>query len=187
MVLQLVGEGRLSLDDTVGHWLPGVVSGNGNDGSAITVRQLLQHTSGLFDYTTDFPEFESTAGYQADRSTTWTPDRLVAIAMRHTPEFAPGDGWSYSNTNCILAGMIIQKATGHTWDQEVTARHPPAGPARHLRPDDVTRGWPDAICAAISPSTRTGHRSTSPRSTPPRPARRALLDGRLLRPAGLAR
>ncbi|MDQ1022882.1 D-alanyl-D-alanine carboxypeptidase [Streptomyces umbrinus] len=137
VVLQLVGEGRLSLDDTVEHWLPGVVSGNGNDGSAITVRQLLQHTSGLFDYTVDFPEFASTAGYQADRYTTWTPERLVAIAMRHTPGFAPGDGWSYSNTNYILAGMIIQKATGHTWDQEATARHPPAGPARHRRPDDV--------------------------------------------------
>jgi D-alanyl-D-alanine carboxypeptidase len=47
VALQLVGEGRLSLDDTVAHWLPGVVSGNGNDGDRITVRQLLRHTSGL--------------------------------------------------------------------------------------------------------------------------------------------
>jgi D-alanyl-D-alanine carboxypeptidase len=67
VVLQLVGEGRLSLDDTVEHWLPGVVSGNGNDGSAITVRQLLQHTSGLFDYTADF----RTAGCYRQTWTRW--------------------------------------------------------------------------------------------------------------------
>jgi CubicO group peptidase (beta-lactamase class C family) len=73
VVLQLVGEGRLSLDDTVEHWLPGVVSGNGNDGSGITVRQLLQHTSGLFNYTSDFPMLADVDGYQAGRYTTWTP------------------------------------------------------------------------------------------------------------------
>ncbi|MCX4233701.1 serine hydrolase domain-containing protein [Streptomyces sp. NPDC020707] len=122
VILQLVGEGRLSLDDTVEHWLPGVVSGHGNDGGAITVRQLLQHTSGLFDYTADFPLFASTAGYQADRYTTWTPEHLVAVAMRHAPGFAPGEGWSYSNTNYILAGMIIERATGHTWNEEVARR-----------------------------------------------------------------
>src|SRR5215468_8918032 len=53
VVLQLVAEHRLSLDDTVEHWLPGVVHGNGNDGNKITVRELLQHTSGLHNYTDD--------------------------------------------------------------------------------------------------------------------------------------
>jgi D-alanyl-D-alanine carboxypeptidase len=53
VLLQLEAEHRLSLDDTVGRWLPGVVSGNGNDGSTITVRQLLNHTSGLYDYVAD--------------------------------------------------------------------------------------------------------------------------------------
>ena len=53
VVLQLAAEHRLSLDDTVDHWLPGVVSGNGNDGAVITVRELLQHTSGLHNYTDD--------------------------------------------------------------------------------------------------------------------------------------
>ncbi|MFF1956305.1 serine hydrolase domain-containing protein [Streptomyces sp. NPDC058220] len=122
VILQLVGEGRLSLDDTVDHWLPAVVSGNGNDGTKITVRQLLQHTSGLFDYINDFPEVSSVDGYQADRYTTWTPEQLVAIAMRHEPDFASGATWEYSNTNYILAGMIIEKATGHSWQQEVTRR-----------------------------------------------------------------
>jgi D-alanyl-D-alanine carboxypeptidase len=119
-VLQLVGAGHLSLDDTVGDLLPGVVSGNGNDGGKITVRQLLNHTSGLFDYTRDIPELGSAAGFQAERYTTWTPSQLVALAMRHAPDFAPGTSFEYSNTNYILAGMIIQKVTGHTWQQEVT-------------------------------------------------------------------
>ncbi|WP_078652628.1 serine hydrolase domain-containing protein [Streptomyces sp. NRRL F-525] len=122
VMLQLVGEGRVSLDDTVEHWLPGTVSGNRNDGNAITVRQLLNHTSGLFNYTADFPAISTVAGFEADRYTTWTPQQLVGIAMRHAPDFAPGTQWEYSNTNYILAGMIIQKATGHTWQQEVTRR-----------------------------------------------------------------
>ncbi|MEV1199514.1 serine hydrolase domain-containing protein [Microbispora rosea] len=51
-VLQMVAEDRLRLDDTVEHWLPGLVDGTGNDGRRITLRMLLNHTSGLFDYTT---------------------------------------------------------------------------------------------------------------------------------------
>ena len=122
VVLQLVAEHRLSLDDTVEHWLPGVVDGNGNDGSKITVRQLLQHTSGLYDYTADFPELATAAGFEALKYTTFTPAQLVAIAMRHQPDFAPGTNWEYSNTNYILAGMIIDKITGHTWESEVNQR-----------------------------------------------------------------
>jgi D-alanyl-D-alanine carboxypeptidase len=122
VMLQLVAEHRVSLDDTVAHWLPGLVTGHGNDGTTITVRNLLQHTSGLFDYLDDFPEVDSTADYQADRFTTYTAAQLVAIAMRHAPDFAPGTGWEYSNTNYVIAGMIIQKATGHSWQQEVTQR-----------------------------------------------------------------
>ncbi|MFF7632956.1 serine hydrolase domain-containing protein [Kitasatospora sp. NPDC008050] len=122
VLLQLAGEGRLSLDDSVEHWLPGVVSGNGNDGSRITIRQLLQHTSGIYDYTADLPVFASTAGFLADRFASYTPAQLVAVAMRHAPYFAPGAGWKYSNTNYILAGMIIDRVTGHTWQDEVTTR-----------------------------------------------------------------
>ena len=121
-LLQLVGEHRISLDDTVDHWLPGVVSGNGNDGRAITVRELLQHTSGLYDYTQVLPELTSLAGFQAHRYDTYTPAQLVAVAMSHAPDFAPGTQWEYSNTNYVLAGMIIQKVTGHTWAQVVTQR-----------------------------------------------------------------
>ncbi|MDR3082760.1 MAG: beta-lactamase family protein [Streptomyces sp.] len=121
VVLQLVGEGRMSLADTVEHWLPGVVQGNGHDGSRITVRQLLQHTSGIPDVLGDIPALNTAAGYQAEHLRTYTPQELVALAMRH-PATAPAGTWSYSNTNYILAGMIIKAVTGRSWTQEVNAR-----------------------------------------------------------------
>ena len=123
VVLQLVAEGRLSLDDTVEHWLPGVVRGNGNNGAAITVRQLLQHTSGIHDYTDDLlAQIGSVEDYQKFRFASYTPQQLVSIAMTHEPEFAPGQSWSYSNTNYVLIGMIIKKATGRDWTYEVRDR-----------------------------------------------------------------
>jgi D-alanyl-D-alanine carboxypeptidase len=123
VVLQLVAEGRLSLDDPVEQWLPGVVSGNGNSGGAITVRQLLQHTSGIHDYTDDLlAQIGSVEDYQKFRFESFTPEQLVSIAMTHEPEFAPGQGWSYSNTNYVLIGMIIKKVTGRDWTDEVRDR-----------------------------------------------------------------
>ncbi|MDV5147327.1 serine hydrolase domain-containing protein [Streptomyces sp. SBC-4] len=72
VVLGLVGEGRLSLDDTVDRRLPGVIDGNGNDGRKITVRQLLQNTSGLHD---DLPGFDTPQDYYRHRYDTYTPNR----------------------------------------------------------------------------------------------------------------
>ncbi|MEU8878223.1 serine hydrolase domain-containing protein [Streptomyces javensis] len=122
VVLQLVGEGRMSLEDTVERWLPGVVRGKGNDGGRITVRQLLQHTSGIPDVKPEIPAMNSADDYRAERFRTYAPEELVALAMRHPPNFPPGADWSYSNTNYILAAMIIHKVTGRSWAQEVNDR-----------------------------------------------------------------
>ena len=122
VLLQLVGEGRLSLDDTVDRWLPGVVRGHGNDGRRITVRRLLQHTSGLPDYISDVVPDLSAAGYLKNRWTTYTSEQRVAFALRHPPSFEPGARWEYSNINYILAGMVIRAVTGRSWEQEVQAR-----------------------------------------------------------------
>ena len=122
VVLQLVGEGRLSLDDSVEQWLPGVVSGNGNDGSRITVRHLLQHTSGLHNYTDELPALGSAKGYYEHRFDHHDAADLVALAMRHAPRFAPGTHWEYSNTNYILAGMLIERVTGEPWPAQVRSR-----------------------------------------------------------------
>lgn len=124
VILQLVAEGELSLDDKVGRWLPGVVEGNGHDGDTITVRQLLNHTSGIYDVLADpgYQEKMFTEKFLAHRYDTWTPEQQVAIAMSHEPDFDPGEGWNYSNTNYILAGMIIKKVTGKSYAHEIERR-----------------------------------------------------------------
>jgi D-alanyl-D-alanine carboxypeptidase len=125
VLLQLESEGRLSLDDSVEKWLPGLVRGNGHDGSRITVRQLLNHTSGIYDYTSD-ADFARTYflkdGFLRHRYDTRTPADLVAVAMKHRPDFAPGTDWSYSNTNYVVAGMVIEKVTGRPYGAEVRDR-----------------------------------------------------------------
>ncbi|MEU0967558.1 serine hydrolase domain-containing protein [Streptomyces sp. NPDC005917] len=151
VLLQLEAEGRLSLDDTVDTWLPGVVRGNGNDGRRITVRRLLNHTSGIFNYTAD-EDFGRTyflkEGFLRHRYDTLTPAALVGIATKHKPDFAPGTNWSYSNTNYVLAGMVIKAVTGHSYAEEITNR--------------VTR--PLHLTGTSLPGTRT---------TLPRPSSRA--------------
>ncbi|GAA1880771.1 serine hydrolase domain-containing protein [Streptantibioticus ferralitis] len=201
VMLQLVAEGRVSLDDTVDHRLPGVVSGNGNDGRKITLRQLLNHTSGLFDYTRDLPEFTSVDRFQADRYTAWAPDQLVAVAMRHAPHFAPGTAWEYSNTNYILAGIIIQKVTGHTWQHEVTHRilrplglhdtfapvHSPRIPGPHLEGYSAFGGPGPAIdVSALDPSAAGSAGGMISTTADLSRFYSALLGGRLLPPAQLA-
>ncbi|MFH0518152.1 serine hydrolase domain-containing protein [Streptomyces sp. M41] len=125
VLLQLEAEGELSLDDTVEDWLPGVVEGNGHDGGRITLRQLLNHTSGIYNYTAD-ADFGRTYflkdGFFEHRYDTKKPAELVALAMTHKPDFEPGTSWNYSNTNYIVAGMVIEKATGRSYGTEIRER-----------------------------------------------------------------
>ena len=209
-LLQLVGEHRLSLEDTVERWLPGVVSGNGNDGSKITIRQLLQHTSGLPNYVEQMPWLFEQDSFEQTRFRTTTPKEMIALAMSQPPNFAPGTDWAYSNTNFLLAGMVIESVTGHSWRHEVTARiirplglrdtylpgENPHVPGPHatgykrfpepgtdpqnptfLPPIDVTElnpSWAGAAGEIISTTADGNH------------FLRALLGGRVLKPAQLA-
>ncbi|HEY6794699.1 MAG TPA: serine hydrolase domain-containing protein [Kineosporiaceae bacterium] len=105
LTLQLVAERRVRLDDTVERWLPGVVPA----GDHITLRMLLNHTSGLYNYTNDPALFEAVSN---DPARVFSPQQLVAIATAHAPVFAPGAGWEYSNTNYVVIGMILRAVTG---------------------------------------------------------------------------
>jgi D-alanyl-D-alanine carboxypeptidase len=185
VILQLVGERRLRLDDTVERWLPGVVRGHGNDGSTITVRHLLNNTSGVYDPGTD-PDFASDRGGH-------TPDEVVAAAMAHPPLFPPGTAWDYSNTNYILAGMIVQAVTHHRPDREVRDRivvplglrdtsfplSDPTIAGRHLHGYDM--GYRDVTRFNPSGEWTAGAMISTVEDL----ARfdRALFGGRLLRPA----
>ncbi|WP_354637366.1 serine hydrolase domain-containing protein [Kitasatospora camelliae] len=192
VLLQLEGEGRLSLDDSVEKWLPGVVRGNGNDGRAITVRQLLNHTSGLYDPTTE-PEFFAPYLERHDWDYVYTPREVIARAVRHEPVSAPGDRWTYSNTNYLLAGLVIEAVTHHSAPEEIRRRilaplglkdtsFPLTDPTIHgphlhgydLKGQDVTRFSPSydwtagAMISTVDDLARF---------------HRALFGGRLLRPA----
>ncbi|MCX4528776.1 MULTISPECIES: serine hydrolase [unclassified Streptomyces] len=115
VVLQLVGEGKIDLDGMVDDYLPGLLRGEGIDGSHITVRQLLQHTSGVPDYGADIPD-------DTLRSRYFEPRDLLDIALKHKADFAPGEKWAYSNTNYVVAGLIVQKVTGRPLAEEVERR-----------------------------------------------------------------
>jgi D-alanyl-D-alanine carboxypeptidase len=119
VVLQLVGEGKLALDDTVERWLPGLVP----RGDKITVRQLLNHTSGLFDFLNEDPHGTVIKRWYADPSGHgWGPRDLVRLAARHSAHFAPGRRFSYSNTGYVVLGLIVEAATGHPLADELATR-----------------------------------------------------------------
>lgn len=124
VLLQLEAEGRLDLDDPVAAHLPGVVHGHGHDGRRITMRQLLNHTSGVYDFTADtsFRARYTGRAFPAHRFDSRTPHELVRLAMRHRPAFAPGTDWAYSNTNYLLAGMVVEAVTGHGYAQQIEER-----------------------------------------------------------------
>lgn len=110
LILELVGEGKLGLADTVDQWVAGVPNG-----ATITVKMLLNHTSGVFNYTAD-PTFTS------QPKKVWTPEELVALAASHGAAFAPGEKWSYSNTNYVLLGLIAEKVAGAELGAALRAR-----------------------------------------------------------------
>ncbi|MFE7191423.1 serine hydrolase domain-containing protein [Kitasatospora sp. NPDC057541] len=115
VVLQLVAEGKVGLDTNVDTYLPGLLRGEGIDGRTITVRQLLQHTSGLPDYLDKEVILDAPRRY-------YEPRELLDAALAQKAHFAPGAQWEYSNTNYLLAGLIIQKVTGRPFGEEVTRR-----------------------------------------------------------------
>ncbi|WP_406004226.1 serine hydrolase domain-containing protein [Streptomyces sp. NBC_00987] len=115
VVLQLVGEGKIALDADIDTYLPGLVRGKGIDGRRITVRQLLQHTSGLPEYGLHIDDDELRHWY-------FEPRELLDIALRYKADAAPGEKWGYSNTNYLLAGLIVQKITGRPLAEEIDRR-----------------------------------------------------------------
>jgi D-alanyl-D-alanine carboxypeptidase len=139
VVLQLVAGHRLRLSESIARWLPGLVPGGG----AIILRELLQHTSGIFDYTSDRGFLPAVA---ADPDRVWRPTELVRIAVAHPPLFPPGTSFAYSNTDYILRGLVNEAATGRPLAYELQDRiFTPLGLHQTSLPyDDVTLPMPFA-------------------------------------------
>ena len=107
LVLQLVQEGKLGLDDPLRKWLPDYENIDG----AITVRQLLNHTSGIHDFV-EHPQSPFRTPFDAiDFGAASSPEEVVSTLVG-APYFAPGDGFRYSSTNYVLLRMIVEEATG---------------------------------------------------------------------------
>lgn len=125
VVLQLVADGRIGLDDPVADHLPdlGLESG-------VTVRRILDHTSGLQSYTGVYDEdLDLVEGIPAtgeawveDRFRSYTPEELVQFALSHGPRFEPGTAWEYSNTNYTLAVLLVEAVTGRSYADELDRR-----------------------------------------------------------------
>ncbi|MFI7465069.1 serine hydrolase domain-containing protein [Nonomuraea sp. NPDC049646] len=126
MVLQLAAEGRIDLDRPVAAYLPGY----GLD-ERITVRMLLRHTSGIFNYTGEYkpdgtidePGIPANGDdWVPNRFRSYEPEELVRLALSKQPRFEPGTQWSYSNTNYTVAQLMIEKITGHSYATELKRR-----------------------------------------------------------------
>ena len=147
VVLQLVAEGRLSLEDTVEDRLPGLLP----YGSLVTVRMLLSHTAGVPDYWESgddallYPFLEE----PALRARSWTPNEIVDLIDDLPPDYPPGEGIFYSDSGYIILGMLIERVTGRTVRREIAARivdrldlkHTVLPRTRSTLPRPFTRGY----------------------------------------------
>jgi D-alanyl-D-alanine carboxypeptidase len=197
VVLQLVGEGKVNLDGPIEAYLPGLVRGDGIDGRNITVRQLLQHTSGLPNYTAFLAN-----GYLPYQHRYFEPRQMLDLALARKADFPPGARFEYSNTNYVVAGLLVESVTGRPLVEEITNRvigkaglrhtyfpnvgdqtmrepHPhgyhrddPSKPLSDVTVQDPSFAW--AAGAMVSTPTDMNRFFT------------AVLAGRLLRPAQLA-
>ncbi|MBS1699690.1 MAG: beta-lactamase family protein [Actinobacteria bacterium] len=153
IVLQLAEDGKLKLDDTLAKYVPGIP-----DGDTITLRQLADMTSGVASYTMNEQLVDA---YFADPSAVYTPDQLVAAAVPLSPLFAPGTDFSYSNTNTVLLGEVIEKVTGQPFGQVLEDRI--------IAPMHLTAtSWPD-VSAALPEPYAHGYTLNGPAATPTAP------------------
>lgn len=109
VVLQLVEEGKLSLDDKLARWFP-----DHPNAKAITIDHLLSHTSGIYSFQND-PALQARRGYHA-------PEELIEIARAHGNGFCPGEYWAYSNTGYVMLGRILERIEGRPFHEVLTTR-----------------------------------------------------------------
>jgi D-alanyl-D-alanine carboxypeptidase len=117
VVLQLVAEGRLHLEQAVNDAVPGLLP---RAYAGVTIRELLQQTSGLYDYAADARWLKPYAAHHFGAR--WTPHQLLAFAVSHAAVAAPGVRWMWSATNYVVLGLVVEAVTGHTLGEELARR-----------------------------------------------------------------
>lgn len=111
-LLQLVDQGKVGLDDTIGKYVTGVPNGD-----RITLRELAGMRSGLFNYSLDDAFVKK---FEADPQQSFTPRQLLDVSFAHPVLFEPGAEFDYSNTNLILLGLVVEKVTGRPLHDVIT-------------------------------------------------------------------
>src|SRR6266481_7506509 len=136
VIMQLAQESKLGLNDPVSKYVPGVPNGNN-----ITIAQLLEMRSGLYNYTND-PIISATI--DTDPAKVWTPAELLAIAFAHPPNFPPGAKYEYNNTNYALLGLVVEKVDGKPLAQAMQDRlFGPLGLQHTLLPASTVNTLPE--------------------------------------------
>jgi D-alanyl-D-alanine carboxypeptidase len=145
-VLTLVRDGKVSLDEPIAKYVDGVPHGD-----RITLRHLGSHRSGLFNH---IESREVKNQFAADPAKAWTMDDLLGFCLAGPTYFEPGEKHHYSNGNTVLLAMVIEKATGHPWEDEVRSRVlDPLGLAHTIIPTDNTLPDPHAEGYALGQET----------------------------------
>jgi D-alanyl-D-alanine carboxypeptidase len=143
VVLQLLDEGRLTLDDPIAQYVDGVPGGE-----RITLRMLGRHTSGL-PMAIANPRFQKLI--ESDPARAWTARQTLDFAFELPPVARPGERFNYSNTNTVLLGMVIEKLTGRSWQEAVQARLLEPLALGHI-------GFPDCQTGALPQPSPRGYR-----------------------------
>ena len=142
VIMLLAQEGKLSLDDPVSKYVPSVPNGDN-----ITIAQLLEMRSGLYNYTND-PIISKTI--DTDPAKVWTPAELLAIAFAHPPNFLPGKDYEYNNTNYALLGLVAEKLDGKPLANCFQDRlFGPLGMKDTLLPASTSNTLPDTVLARL--------------------------------------
>jgi len=152
VILQLVQEGRLRLDDPLAPYFPGVQT------NRATIRQALQLTSGIADYTTE--AFLNALAVAPQR--VWSPAELVSLVADEPPMFPAGTSWYYSNTNYVMLGIVAEQVTGQPLRQLIADRI--------FGPLNMTGcSFPDAADNTIPPPSSRGYMLSTTWDRPPTP------------------
>ncbi|MBB5957491.1 D-alanyl-D-alanine carboxypeptidase [Saccharothrix tamanrassetensis] len=121
-VLRLEAEGRLGIEDTVDHWLPGAMAENGYDGTKVTIRHLLSNTSGLFSTGMAVEaqrRYSIRSAFAEHRFDVHRPEDALKLALSQPPVHRPGEAFWYSNGGFAFAAAIVEKVTGNSFESEV--------------------------------------------------------------------
>ncbi len=171
VIMQLAQENKLNLDDPVSKYVPRVPNGN-----RITIAELLEMRSGLYNYT-DAPEVWKSM--DRDPARVWSPAELLAIAFAHKPNSAPGTAYEYNNTNYVLLGVIAEKTDGKPLARSMQDRL--FGPL-HLRNTELPAAAVNTIPEPYSHGYLYGSASVAMVGEPPYSPeiKAAARDGKLL-------